>query len=283
MSVVNDEKSEIVKGCIIERPKVVYNKKTKTFVMWFHLELKGKGYSAARAGIATSKKVTGPFQFLRSFRSNPGIYPLNMPDKNVQFRKFSDNEWWTPEWKMDVKKGLFVKRDWYSGQMLRDMTIFVDDNKKAYHIYSSEDNLTLQIAELTDDYQGYTGKYIRLAPGGDNEAPTIFKKGGRYFLITSGCTGWDPNAARMFSATDIMGNWTSHSNPFIGKEADKSFYSQGTYILNVKGKKKDAFIFMADRWTPKHPSNGRYIWLPLQFKNGLPYLNWFDIWDLSNF
>lgn len=46
--------------------------------------------------------------------------------------------------------------------MSRDMTLFVDDDGKAYHIYSSEDNLTLQIAELSDDYLSHTGKYIRI-------------------------------------------------------------------------------------------------------------------------
>ncbi len=44
------------------------------------------------------------------------------------------------------------------------MTLFVDDDGKAYHIYSSEDNLTLQIAELADDYLSHTGKYIRIFP-----------------------------------------------------------------------------------------------------------------------
>ena len=33
---------KIEKGCIIERPKVIYNPKTDKFVMWFHLELKDK-------------------------------------------------------------------------------------------------------------------------------------------------------------------------------------------------------------------------------------------------
>ena len=41
-------------------------------------------------------------------------------------------------------KGLFVKRDLQGGQMARDMQLFVDEDGKAYHIYSSEDNLTLQ-------------------------------------------------------------------------------------------------------------------------------------------
>ena len=41
---VSDERgSDIERGCILERPKVVYNAKTKKFVMWFHLELKGQG------------------------------------------------------------------------------------------------------------------------------------------------------------------------------------------------------------------------------------------------
>lgn len=42
LSVSEEAGNEIEKGCIMERPKVIYNKRTKKFVMWFHLELKGK-------------------------------------------------------------------------------------------------------------------------------------------------------------------------------------------------------------------------------------------------
>lgn len=72
--------------------------------------------------------------------------------------------------------------------MSRDMTLFVDDDGKAYHIYSSEENLTLHIAELTDDYLQHSGRYIRIFPGGHNEAPALFKKDNMYWMITSGCT-----------------------------------------------------------------------------------------------
>ncbi len=51
--------------------------------------------------------------------------------------------------------------DMEQGQMARDMNLFVDDDGKAYHIYSSEENSTLHIAELDPTYTGYTGKYIR--------------------------------------------------------------------------------------------------------------------------
>jgi hypothetical protein len=35
LKVSNNPKSDITKGCILERPKVIFNAKTKKFVMWF--------------------------------------------------------------------------------------------------------------------------------------------------------------------------------------------------------------------------------------------------------
>jgi hypothetical protein len=45
-----------------------------------------------------------------------------------------------------------LARDFAKGQMARDMTLFVDDDGKAYHIYASEENSTMHISILTDDY-----------------------------------------------------------------------------------------------------------------------------------
>ncbi len=284
LRVSDNPDSDITAGCIIERPKVIYNKKTGKFVLWFHLELKGRGYEAARAGVAVGDTPTGPFHFIRSGRVNPGILPFNMTEEEkaaMQALKMDDyKEWWTPEWYKAIDKGLFVKRDLEGGQMSRDMTLFVDDDGKAYHIYSSEDNLTLHIAELSDDYLSHSGKYVRMAPAGHNEAPAIFKKDGKYWMITSGCTGWDPNEARMFSAENIYGPWTKHPNPCVGPKANLTFGGQSTYILPVQGK-KDYFIFMADMWRPRRHIDGRYIWLPIQFHaDGTPFVEWKDQWEL---
>lgn len=280
----SDAESEIQPGCIMERPKVIFNKKTGKFVMCFHLELKGQGYSAARTGIAVADRVTGPYRYLKSCRPNPGRWPVAMTAEQQQSPvKPSDfPKSWTEEWRKAVDDGMFVRRDFKGGQMSRDMTLFVDDDGKAYHIYASEENLTLHLAALSDDYLSHTGKYIRIAPGGHNEAPSIFKKDGKYFMITSGCTGWAPNAARLFTADSLWGAWTQHPNPCAGANAELTFHSQSTCILPVQGK-KNAFIFMADRWTPKRPIDGRYIWLPILFQNGLPVLKWFHKWNLTIF
>merc|ERR1719356_818782 len=56
---------------IIERPKVVYNEKTKLFVMWFHLDdyhTEKPMYRLRSAGVATSPSPTGPYRFVHSLQ-----------------------------------------------------------------------------------------------------------------------------------------------------------------------------------------------------------------------
>ena len=127
--------------------------------------------------------------------------------------------------------------------MARDMTLFVDDDGKAYHIYASEENQTLQIAELTDDYTAHSGRYVRAFVGRSMEAPAIFKHDGKYYLMMSGCTGWAPNAARSAVADSVMGEWTELGNPCVGDDADKTFHSQSTYMLPVEGSDGTHYIY----------------------------------------
>ena len=278
LAVSEEPGNDIERGCIMERPKVIYNERTGKFVMWFHLELKGQGYGPARAAVAISDKPEGPYRFVRSGRVNPDIYPENMPeaDRKLAWNMEKYQKWWTPEWYEAVNRGLFVRRDLKGGQMSRDMTLFVDDDGKAYHIYSSEENLTLHIAELTDDYLGHSGRYIRIFPGGHNEAPAIFKKGNMFWMITSGCTGWIPNEARMFSASSIWGPWEQYPNPCRGQNSEKTFGGQSTFVLELP---ENRFIFMADVWKPKSLMYSGHIWLPIQFsEKGIPFIEWLDKW-----
>ena len=259
-------------GCTIERPKVVYCPTTGKWVLWFHHEMKGRGYGAAYAGVAQADSPEGPYKLIRTGRVNPGYYPADMAEEN-KFKKWDkDMEWWTPEWTETVSEGSFVIRDLYGGQMARDMTVFIDDDGTAYHVYSSEENLTIQIAELDSTYTRHTGCYTRVAPGGHNEAPAIFKHGGKYWMITSGCTGWAPNAARLHKADKIMGLWTYVGNPCRGKGAEKTFGGQSTAVFA----ENDEYTFMADVWNPGDLRNSGHIWLPIQFEaDGTPFISGF--------
>jgi beta-xylosidase len=285
LKVHEDADSALVRGCIIERPKVIYNERTGQFVMWFHHELKGKDYDAALTGLAVSDRAAGPYTYVKSINPHAGQWPLNFP-RDLQKNTITeqDLEPFSEAWTQAVKDGLFVRRDFERGQMARDMALFVDDDGTAYHIHSSEENQTLHVAELTEDYLGFTGRYTRVLCGASNEAPALFKKDGRYFMISSGCTSWDPNPARSAVAEHPFGPWIELGNPCVGtpEALATTFHSQSTFVLPVEGK-ADAFIFMADRWVPDNAIDGRYIWLPLSFEAGRPKIRWSDAWDLACF
>lgn len=262
-AVANDPPNDLSTGNVLERPKVIYNRTTKKFVMWMHID--SADYSAARAGVAVSDQPAGPFKYLGSFRPNAGVWPENYAE--------SDS---------NVDDTASLVHDFKDGQMARDMTVFLDDDGKAYLFYSSEGNPTMHVSLLTDDYLRPAKKYQRIFVGRSMEAPTVFKRGGRYYLIASGCTAWAPNAARLAVADNIFGPWTELGNPCVGPDADKTFHSQSAFILPVQGP-KNAFIFMADRWKEWDLPDSRYVWLPLEFdENGKPVLHWFDHWSLNS-
>ena len=262
---------DIEDGCVLERPKILFCDKTGKFVMFFHLELKGQGYSAARVGIAVADKVTGPYRFLRSLRPNAGQWPMNVPEcERVEETK--------AKYMTAGKKAKLWGTHFAGGQMSRDMTLFKDDDGKAWHIFSSEDNSTLHVAELTDDYLDYTGRWWRAAELDWTEAAAVCKKDGWYFLIGSGCTGWKPNTARCYRAKSITGPWERLGNPCKGVNPanglgpDLTWGGQSNYIL----KKTDGeYVAMFDIWKPDNQIDSRLVWLPIDFNaDGTISIEW---------
>lgn len=118
---------------------------------------------------------------------------------------------------------------------------------------------------MTDDYQRPSGRYTRNFVKESREAPAVFKRNGKYYMLSSGCTGWDPNQAELAVADSIMGEWKTIGNPCTGTDADKTFYAQSTYVQKVMGK-KDMYIALFDRWNKKDLENSRYVWLPFSFE-----------------
>ena len=166
--------------------------------------------------------------------------------------------------------------------MSRDQTVFVDDDGRAYQFASSESNATMYINELTDDYLRPTGRYTRNFIGASREAPAVFKRGGKYYVLTSGCSGWDPNVAQVAVADSIMGPWTVIGDPCRGPEAEKTFYAQSTYVQPVHGK-KDCYLAMFDRWNKTDLENSRYVWLPVEWEGDKPVIRWRDTVNFDGF
>jgi len=312
---VKDSKSEITEGCIMERPKVIYNSKTGKFVMWFHLELKGQGYRASRSGVAVADKPNGPYTYLRSERPDAGTWPVNVTEEQKAGLKDAEElkgTFFSGGRNPETPKYNILARDFADGQMARDMNLFVDDDGKAYHIFASEENSTLHISQLSDDYLSHSGKWVRLFEHCWNEAPAIFKHNGRYWMISSDCSGWDPNTARSAVADSIFGPWKELGNPCtdgalqqdmprlaltewkklgqpsVGGDwknnlgAGKTFGGQSTCVFQVQGK-SGAFIAMFDIWRPKDQTTSGYVWLPVAFEKDRFTIPWRDKWSISEF
>ena len=235
-AVKSDPAHDLHPSKVCERPKVLFNPRTRKFVMWVHID--SEDYKAARAGVAVADRPTGPFTYLESV---------------------------SPE-----------------GGESRDQTLFQDDDGRAYRIYSAENNDTTHISLLTDDYLRHTGQYSRVFVNRRMEAPVVFRHGGRYWFIGSGCTGWDPNPARAAVAPTIWGPWRELGNPCRGPGAEQTYGGQSTFVVPVAGK-PNAFVFMADRWNKTNLVDSRYLWLPLHFANDRPQIEWADRWGLSWF
>lgn len=167
--------------------------------------------------------------------------------------------------------------------MSRDQTLFVDDDGKAYQFTSSEHNQTMYINELTEDFLKPTGRFVRRFVDMAREAPAVFKHNDKYYMLSSGCTGWDPNRAEIAVADSIMGEWTILGDPCTGIDAEKTFYGQSTYVIPVQGE-KGKFIACFDMWKKKDLADSRYIWLPLIFEeDNKVNIPWHQEWKLEDF
>ncbi len=168
------------------------------------------------------------------------------------------------------------------GMDSRDMTVFQDDDGSAYLIFATNSNHAIRIAKMTPDYLGLTGESVQpYTTSTQREAPQMVKENGKYFLITSQATWFNPNAAMYAWSSNVMGQYTVVGNPAYGNLASTTYNSQGTFILQVAGTDED--IFMADRWNASNLGASRYVWLPIKISGTSLTIDNPATWDLSYF
>ena len=161
-------------------------------------------------------------------------------------------------------------------QASRDMTIFKDVDGTAYLVHSKDWNKTMNIARLNEDYTDLDGFYVSIMEDQEREAPALFFHNGTYYMITSGCTGWNPNAALFSRCPYLLGRWKLIDNPCVGENYKKTFFGQSTYIFEANGK----FYLMLDHWLPYDLKKSGYSILPIEIneKEQDIVVRWHDEW-----
>ncbi|MBE5840692.1 MAG: hypothetical protein E7304_04725 [Butyrivibrio sp.] len=126
------------------------------------------------------------------------------------------------------------------GYMSRDCTLFKDDDGSAYFISAARDNADLHVYRLSEDYMNVESLVHKLWQGEYREAPAVMKMNGKYYMLSSFCTGWAPNQCKYAVADSIEGRWSDLME--IGDET--TYQSQAAFILEKDGK----FYYVGDRW-----------------------------------
>lgn len=144
------------------------------------------------------------------------------------------------------------------GYMSRDCTLFQDDDGTAYFISAARDNADLHIYRLSSDYMNVDQLVNKLWQGEYREAPAVFKRHGKYYMLTSYCTGWAPNQGKFSMSDSIEGDWALLEN--FGDET--TFNTQPAFVLKLSD---DMILYYSDRWDANNYFNSSYVVLPLHF------------------
>ena len=207
----------------MDRPHIIYHEKTKQFVMW--CKIMNKDYLPDQfMTIAVADQITGPFRYLTR-RTILG---------------FSSGDF-----------DLTIDPDTGDGYIYFDK---VHDYKDRTRQHTS-----IICAKLSDDFTDVTGEFTEFWNDPNQtlgrEAPAFFIRNGQKYLLTSGCTGYFPNATEcMTTQGDYFGPWEPLGITHIGDTESTSFRSQISSVFRHPGK-KDLYIALADRWLVELPQD----------------------------
>ena len=167
-----------------------------------------------------------------------------------------------------------------------DMSVFQDDDGKAYYLWEIWDNgkTSQGFALMTPDYLNLQ-KRMQQWPNADREANMMMKRRGMYYYMTSKMVGIDPSETQYFTAPGIEGPWTTALVPIIapGDADKKSWDTQCDFVYRFKGSDDTVQMYAGDRWVKPHPARlGDYVWLPITFtpKDSV-VINYYQDWEVD--
>jgi len=237
--------TDVSYGCILERPKVLFDPATSLFTAYFKLYPPGDQYVRGYVGTATATTPTGPFHY--QGKSLAGDAEFGTGD----FALFEDSD--GSIYHLGVRK---PDRAFVLGKL---------SESRAIAPASAADGV--EVATEAPAIVHHANRYYLLGSGSTGYAANA----ARSFVADSIKGPYQP-----------LGNFVEgvNSQNHIGPEL--TFGGQISFVIPIHGK-PDAWIAMFDIWTPKVSAEARYIWLPLTFEHGKPVVRWLDEWDPTTY
>jgi hypothetical protein len=247
------------------RPKVVYNRHTRYWVLWVNFldasvsKTPLKAEPTAKYVVATSLTPEGPFRV------------------------------WTEHANVEFSGG-------------GDFALLVD-GPNAFLAYDSwQTNHKVVIEQLDANFTsslGPTGKSSGPISKAGQEAPILFARGGLFFLLFGPCCCFcaGGSGSSVFTAQHPLGPWTDTGqdlNPTDGQGTQRAIRAQENFVVTVptvsaQGTPTTTFLYTGDRWAsaPDHlKSHDFQYWQPLSFNDStsppsIAPLKWVDSFHLT--
>ena len=241
------EDEDLTHECNSDRPKVVYNERTRCFVLFFKLYLRGMGSDVGYVGVATSRSPVGPFRYSHKFLGG------NSANGTGDFAMFKDTD--------GVLYHIAVQKP--SKRLV--YCPMTDD----YLMPAGEYRFCEGVARATEAPAviRHEGRYYLLGSGSTGWAPNA----ARSYTSTSLAGPWQD-----------LGNPLKGRNPHNGLGPELSFGGQSHFIFGLPGE-AGRYVAMFDINKPEHPYESLYIWLPMRFESGRFEIAWQDEWNIDMF
>lgn len=148
------------------------------------------------------------------------------------------------------------------GTKSRDCNVFVDNDGTAFFISTTDENTNLGLFMLTSDYRQAVSKTV-LCEGLRREAPAIVHIDSTYYMISSACTGWEPNQAKLCVSRNLHVGWSRLFN--IGDPI--AYDTQASSVLIIRGTEQTTYLYVGDRWMDPTLPESKIIILPIEWRN----------------
>jgi hypothetical protein len=167
-----------------------------------------------------------------------------------------------------------------------DQTVFTDDDGKSYLVYSyGQGRNKIYVSEIgVKDGMVNLLDCTKIFQGAGREGNCMFKYKGKYYMFASNLYGWDASLAYYLVADNVRGPYAPTNEMLVlkGAEEDYAHVTQTGFFFSVKGSKQETIVYCGDRWSDFAGNGlGYNQWVPLSFKDDVPYFNSLSSWNLN--
>jgi hypothetical protein len=261
--------------CMMDRPHIIYNEKTKKFVCWMKIMHSSGGQDET---VMTADTITGPYtlvrEHLRPLGMSAGDFDLAVAEDGKAYYYFERVH--SETICADLTEDYTDVTGYYSTHFphshppyVREATAHFVRDHKHYLLTSGTSGYMPNPSEvaIADTWHGPYQVLGNPHVGDDShtsfhsQISCIFKVQGRKDLYIACADRWCPDKLD------------------VGYEVVEEFYRKAFGEQGISEEEKEKYIQIIGDDAHRDTSIAEYVWLPLRFEGDMVYIDWLDEWQ----